>query len=66
MQTELKKREKEADNKILIHLVIWYAVVILLMNMNYSGWISGIAVIATYIGILVELKHTAEDLEMEG
>lgn len=66
MQTELKKREKEADNKILIHLVIWYAVVILLMNMNYSGWIIGIAVIATYIGILVELKHTAEDLEKAG
>lgn len=38
MQTELKKREKEADNKILIHLVIWYAVIILLMNMNDSGW----------------------------
>ena len=62
MQTELKKREKEADNKILIHLVIWYAVIILLMNMNDSGWIIGIAVLATYIGILVELKHTAEDL----
>lgn len=59
MQTGLKKCEKEADNKILIHLVIWYAVVILLMNMNYSGWIIGIAVIAAYIGILVELKHTA-------
>ena len=53
MQTELKKREKEADNKILIHLVIWYAVIILLMNMNDSGWIIGIAVLATYIGILV-------------
>ena len=66
MQTELKKREKEADNKILIHLVIWYAVIILLMNMNDSGWIIGIAVLATYIGILVELKHTAEDLEKEG
>ena len=66
MQTELKKREKEADNKILIHLVIWYAVVILLMNMNDSGWIIGIAVLATYIGILVELKHTAEDLEKAG
>lgn len=66
MQTELKKREKEADNKILIHLVIWYAVVILLMNMNDSGWIIGIAVLATYIGILVELKHTAENLEKAG
>lgn len=66
MQTELKKREKEADNKILIHLVIWYAVIILLMNMNDSGWIIGIAVLATYIGILVELKHTAEDLEKAG
>ncbi len=66
MQTELKKGEKEADNKILIHLVIWYAVVILLMNMNDSGWIIGIAVLATYIGILVELKHTAENLEKAG
>ena len=66
MQTELKKRDVEVNNNILIHIFVWYAVVIFFMNINYSGWIIGIAVIASYIGILVELKHTAENLEKVG
>lgn len=66
MRAELKKRDQEANNNILIHIFIWYAVVLLFAVINYSGWIIGILIVAAYIGILVELKHTAEDLEKAG
>ena len=66
MQAELKKHDKDSNNNILIHIIIWYAVFYLFAAINYSGWIIGILVVAAYIGILVELKHTAEDLEKAG
>lgn len=66
MRAELKKRDKEADSNILIHIFIWYMAVIFLAVTEYSGWIIGIIIVAAYIGILVELKHTAEDLEKAG
>ena len=66
MRAELKKRDKEADSNILIHIFIWYMAVLFLAVTEYSGWIIGIMIVAAYIGILVELKHTAEDLEKAG
>lgn len=66
MRAELKKRDKEADSNILIHIFIWYMAVLFLAVAKYSGWIIGIIIVASYIGILMELKHTAEDLEKAG
>ena len=66
MRAELKKRDKEADSNILIHIFIWYMAVLFLAVAKSSGWIIGIIIVASYIGILMELKHTAEDLEKAG
>ena len=45
---------------------VQYAVVVVLAVQGYEGWIFGVAIVVVYIGILVELKHIAENLEQSG
>ena len=66
MCEELEKREEKIKNEVLLHIIIWYAVVTVLAIQEYEGWILGLVIVAAYIGILVELKHIAENLEQAG
>ena len=63
MREELEKRKAEIKNEVLLHIIIWYVVVTVLAVREYEGWILGLAIVAAYIGILVELKNIAEKLE---
>ena len=66
MCEELEKREEKIKNEVLLHIIIWYAVVTALAVQEYEGWILSLAIVAAYIGILVELKNIAEKLEQAG
>ena len=66
MREELEKRDGNIKNEVLLHIIIWYAVVTVLAVQKYEGWIFGLAIVAAYIGILVELKYIAEKLEQAG
>lgn len=66
MREELEKRDGNIKNEVLLHIIIWYAVVTVLAIQEYEGWILGLAIVAAYIGILVELKNMAEKLEQAG
>ena len=59
MREELEKRKAEIKNEVLLHIIIWYVVVTVLAVREYEGWILGLAIVAAYIGILVELKNIA-------
>lgn len=48
-------------SEVLLHIIIWYAVVTVLAIQEYEGWILGFVIVAAYIGILVELKNIAEN-----
>ena len=61
MREELEKRKAEIKNEVLLHIIIWYVVVTVLAVREYEGWILGLAIVAAYIGILVELKNIAEN-----
>ena len=52
--------------EVLIHIIIWYVAMVVLAAWNYQGLILALIIIAAHIGILVELKHLAEQLEQAG
>ena len=63
---ELRKRQMNIKYEVLIHIIIWYVAMVVLAAWNYQGLILALIIIAAYIGILVELKHLAEQLEQAG
>ena len=63
MREELEQRDEKIKSEVLLHIIIWYVVVTVLAVREYEGWILGLAIVAAYIGILVELKNIAEKLE---
>lgn len=66
MRAELKKQNVNINHEVLLHILIWYVVVVALAAWNYQGLILALIILAAYIGILVELKHIAEKLEEAG
>ena len=66
MREELEQRDEKIKSEVLLHIIIWYAVVTVLAIQEYEGWILGFVIVAAYIGILVELKNIAEKLEEAG
>ena len=66
MREELEQRDEKIKSEVLLHIIIWYVVVTVLAVREYEGWILGLAIVAAYIGILVELKNIAEKLEEAG
>lgn len=61
MREELEKRGEKIKIEVLLHIIVWYIVVTVLAVQEYEGWILGVVIVAAYIGILVELKHIAEN-----
>lgn len=59
MRAELKKQNVNINHEVLLHILIWYVVVVALAAWNYQGLILALIILAAYIGILVELKHIA-------
>lgn len=66
MRAELKKQNVNINHEVLLHILIWYVVVVALAAWNYQGLILALIILAAYIGILVELKHIADKLEEAG
>lgn len=56
-----EQRDEKIKSEVLLHIIIWYAVVTVLAIQEYEGWILGFVIVAAYIGILVELKNIAEN-----
>ena len=66
MREELEQREEKIKIEVLLHIIVWYIVVTVLAVQKYDGWFLGLAIVAAYIGILMELKNIAENLEQAG
>ena len=69
IETELKKRGEKDEKGILIHMILWYALVACFAHIaggNYNNLVIGLIFLADYIQILMATSRMAARLEKAG